>query len=65
MADSTYSFVYPDLKSKDLGDDTNAMSVQSVTVPAGGIDKVFRHLGVPLKAVDLSDGTYALAARLV
>ncbi len=71
MADTTFNMVVPDLKAKDLGDGTFAMSVGPITIPGGGTDTVFPGTDPPIKAIDTgtvdSDGNkiYALAVVLV
>lgn len=71
MPDTTFNMVVPDLKAKDLGDGTFAMSIGNITIPGGGTDTVFPGTDPPIKAIDTGevdsngDKIYAVAAVLV
>jgi hypothetical protein len=64
MANTTFNMIIPALKTVDLGDDTYAVGMARVVVPAGGTDTVFRGTIPPLKAIDLGDGTYAISISI-
>ena len=61
MADTTFIFVLPALKARDLGDNTYAVALEYKPATVGGTDTTFANVSPPLKAIDLGDGTYAIA----
>lgn len=60
MSDTVFAVVSPDTKAHDNGDGaTYSLAISEQT--ASGTNTVFEKTDPPLRAVNLGDGTYAIA----
>ena len=66
LLDTVFRYTWPNLKAVMYADGlTFSVSAALVATPPSGTDTVFEGVNPPLKAVDLGDGTYAAAGRIV